>query len=347
MRLHGVLPGSRVGLLLPNSPPFVFAFFAVLHCGATAVHFSTLLAESELAVQLDDSGVELLITLDDAQLLGRCAGVLRASRLRRVIVCDLPDSLPFGRRLFASMAGGAERVSWQEDDLLLRWERLLGQPPVGGPAAVDPKRDPAVILYTPGTTGHPRGALLSHANLTANALQNRLWFTRAEPGQERVVAILPLFHAYGLTAVMLFAITLGAQLILVHRFESKGFPRMLRRTRPTVLAGVPTLFSALPELPGIRPDDFASLKVCVSGGDGLPEAVRERFQAFTGVPLTQGYGLTECAPVVTCGNPLAHRERPGSVGLPLPGTDVAIRDPAGTSLPMGEIGEICVRGGRR
>ncbi len=344
LRLHGVRPGSRVGLLLPNTPPFLFAFFAAIRCGATVVQLSTLLAESELAVELDDAEVELLITLDTDQLLGRFAGVLRASRLRRVVVCDLAAFLPLGRRLLASLRGGRGQVGWQEDDLLLRWDRLLGQPSDDRPAPVAPERDPAVILYTAGTTGQPRGALLSHANLTANALQNRLWFTLAEPGQERVVAILPFFHAYGLSAVMLFAIALGAQLILVHRFEPKGFPRMLRRTRPTYLAGVPTLFAALTELPGVQPDDFASLKLCVSGGDWLPEPVRERFEAFTGVPLTQGYGLTECAPVVACGNPLARRERPGSMGLPLPGTDVAIRGPAGEALPGGEIGEICVRG---
>ena len=344
LRLHGVAAGSRVGLLLPNAPPFVFAFFAVQHCGATAVQFSTLLAEHELAVQLDDSGVELLITLDSTQLLGRCAGVLRASRLRRVIVCDLADFLPLGKRLLATMLGRGERVAWQEDDLLLRWDRLHGERRDLGPAAIEPRRDAAAILYTAGTTGQPRGVLLSHANLSANAHQNRLWFTQAEPGQERVVAILPFFHAYGLTAVMLFAITLGAQLVLLHRFEPRGFPRMLRRTRPSFLAGVPTLFAALPDLPGSRPEDFASLKVCVSGGDALPEAVRQRFEAFAGVPLTQGYGLTECGPVVACGNPLAHRERPGSVGLPLPGTEVTVRDPAGGELPPGEIGEICVRG---
>ena len=209
-----------------------------------------------------------------------------------------------------------ERVAWQEDDLLLEWERLRGGAPEDRLAAVDPVRDAAVILYTAGTTGHPRGALLSHASLAANAMQNCLWFTAAEPGEEHIVAILPFFHAYGLTAVMLFAVTLGAELVLLPRFEPKGFLRMLRRTRPTFLAGVPSLFGALLNLPGVCAEDFGSLKVCVSGGDVLPTQVRERFEAFTGVPLAQGYGLTECSPVVTCGNPLAHRDRTGSVGLP-------------------------------
>ena len=344
MRLHGVGPGSRVGLLLPNVPCFVVALLAALRCGATAVNFSTLLAEHELAVELDDSGVEMLITLDAPQLLGRFAGVLRASRLRRVFVCSLDNALPLGPRLVRAWRGASEHVAWGEDDLFLGWRRLPTPAEGEPPPAIDPATAPAVILYTAGTSGQPRGAVISHAGLAANALQNRLWFPDADLGEERVVAILPLFHAYGLSAVLLFAITIGAELVLLPRFEPRGFLRMLRRTRPTVLAGVPTLFGALPELPGARAEDFASLKLCVSGGDALPAATRDRFVAFAGVPLTQGYGLTECAPVVACGQPLARCERPGSVGLPLPGTDVAIRDAAGMPLALGEVGEIHVRG---
>ncbi len=344
MRLHGIGPGSRVGLLLPNSPYYVVAFLAALRCGATVVHFSCLLAEFELAAQLDDSRVETLITLDVARLLGRCAGVLRASRLRRVIVCSLLDCLPFGKRLAAALLGRDDRVAWHEDELLFRWDRLRGSGPDGGTTAVDPTRDAAAIFYTAGTTGQPRAAVLSHASLAANATQLAMWFTAAEPGEERLVAVLPFFHAYGLTAVLLLGVMLGAEIVLLPRFEPKGFLRMLRRKRPTFLAGVPTLFAALPTLPGARPQDFASLRICVSGGDALPAGIRERFAAFTGVPLTQGYGLTECAPVVSCGNPLAHCDRSGSVGLPLPGTEVEIRDPEGIPLPCGAIGEICVRG---
>ena len=344
LRLHGVGPDSRVGLLLPNSPCFVVALLAALRCGATAVLFSTLLAEHELAVELDDSGVELLVTLDSPLLLGRFLGVLRASRLRRVAVCSLDSALPLGRRLLRAWRGPPEHVAWDEDDLLLRWGRLLARAEQGAAALVDPTRDPAVILYTAGTTGQPRGALISHAALAANVEQNRRWFVDGDPGEERVVGILPFFHAYGLSAVLLFAVAIGAELILLPRFDAKGFVRMLRRTRPTFLAGVPTLFGALPDLPGVAAEDFASLKVCVSGGDALPAATRDRFMALAGVALTEGYGLTECSPVVACGHPLAHRERPGSVGLPLPGTEIAIRDPDGQPVAAGGVGEILVRG---
>ena len=344
MRLHGIRQGSRVGLLLPNCPYFVVALLAAVRCGATVVNFSTLLAERQLAVQLKDSGTELLITLDIERLLGRCNGVLRASSLRRVIVCSLLDCLPLRKRLLAALRVQGERIRWEEDELLLGWDRLDIEGPACPRPALEPDRDPAAILYTAGTTGEPRGAVLSHANLTVNAEQNRLWFTGSEPGEERVVAILPFFHAYGLTAVFLFAVALGAELILLPRFDPKGFLRMLRRTRPTFLAGVPTLFGALIELSGARPDDFASLKICVSGGEALPDGLRRRFQEFSGVPLTQGYGLTECSPVVACGNPPAHRDRVGSVGLPLPGTDVAIRGEDGAPVANGGIGEIWVRG---
>ncbi len=344
MRLHGIGPGRRVGILLPNSPYYVITLFAALRCGATIVHFSTLLAEREIAVQLHDSGTEMLVTLDVPQLLDRCVGVFRASHLHHVFVCSLLAGMPVRKRLMARMRAEPACAPWRQDELLVPWEQLL----VGGPAPTleltDPAREPAAILYTAGTTGRPRGAVLSHRNLAANAEQNRLWFGAAEPGEERLVAILPFFHAFGLTAVLLFAVTIGAQLVLLPRFEPERFLRMLRRKRPTFLAGVPTLFNALLDLPGVQPQDFASLKVCVSGGEALATTLRQRFEGFTGVPLTQGYGLTECSPVVACGNPLQHLDRPGSVGLPLPGTDVAIRDAGGLPLAAGEVGEIWVRG---
>ena len=258
MRLHGIRQGSRVGLLLPNCPYFVVALLAAVRCGATVVNFSTLLAERQLAVQLEDSGTELLITLDIERLLGRCNGVLRASSLRRVIVCSLLDCLPLRKRLLAALRVQGERIRWEEDELLLGWDRLDIEGPACPRPALEPDRDPAAILYTAGTTGEPRGAVLSHANLTVNAEQNRLWFTGSEPGEERVVAILPFFHAYGLTAVFLFAVALGAELILLPRFDPKGFLRMLRRTRPTFLAGVPTLFGALIEL--VVPGPTTSLR---------------------------------------------------------------------------------------
>ena len=236
-------------------------------------------------------------------------------------------------------------MTWDEDDLLLRWDRLRGPPVAGQAMRVDPERDAAAILYTAGTTGQPRGALLSHANLAANAAQLTMWFTRADPGSERLVAVLPFFHAFGLSAVLLFGIALGAELVLLPRFEPKGFLRMLRRKQPTFLAAVPTLLATICELPGADAADFASLKVCVSGGDALPDQSSDTLRGADRGPADAG--LRPHRVRARC-----HLRQP-ACGLRPPRARSACRcrEPRSRSAAatnclwlVGQIGEICVRG---
>ena len=209
-----------------------------------------------------------------------------------------------------------------------------------------PLSDVAIIQYTGGTTGEPRGVMLSHQNVYANTCQIRAWFTRAEPGQERLLAIIPFSHSFGMTAVMNFATSLGGELVILPRFDLKQTLQAIERKRVTILVGVPTLFQAINQYPDIKRYDLSSLKICISGGDSLPRQVQSQFVELTGCALAEGYGLTECAPVVTCSNPLEGIDRPGSCGLPLPRTTVdivSLENPL-TVLPTGERGEICVSG---
>jgi long-chain acyl-CoA synthetase len=222
---------------------------------------------------------------------------------------------------------------------------LLAAPAV---AALNPagQDDTAVLQYTGGTTGAPKAVTLSHGNLFANARQISLWFTRAEPGAERIIAILPLTHSFGMTAIMNLALSLGGEMILLPRFKMRELLGAIERRRATMILGVPTLFHAINEYSRLSRHDLSSLKVAVSGGDSLPIPVQQRFEQLTGCPLAEGYGLSECGPVVACGNPLEGLARPGSCGLPLPGTVVEIvsLEDGVSVLPPDTIGEICVTG---
>jgi long-chain acyl-CoA synthetase len=210
---------------------------------------------------------------------------------------------------------------------------------------IDPHVDIAALQYTGGTTGVPKGVCLTHGNLCANAMQISAWFTGAEPGRERILAVLPFFHAFGMTAVMNLAIALGGELVMLPRFVVRQVLRSIERTRATLFLGVPTIFRAIADFQSVERYDLSSLKVCVSGGDTLPMELSERYEALTGCRLTEGYGLTECSPVVTC-NPFAGAGKRGSVGLPLARTSVEIvsLSDGRTPVPIGQRGEISVSG---
>lgn len=346
-RALGVGKGTRVGLFLPNCPYFVICFFAVLKAGGTVVTFNPLLAAEQLRQQVADSGSEILVTLNVKALYDKASPSLGRGTLRKLVVCRLHRALPLVKGLVFRLLKGRLTHSVPEDDRHLDFEDLVASPAVGAPpASVDPGRDIAVLLYTAGTTGPPKGVALTHRNLLANALQCRTWFTKAEPGRDRILAVLPFFHAFGLTGLMNVGLSLGAQLIILPRFEPKEVLRTIDRLRPTFFSVVPTILRALLDAPQASTTDFSSLKVCISGGDSLPLDLRSRFEQETGAPVTEGYGLSESGPVAACGNPLESRDKPGSVGLPLPGTTVEILsvDEPRTALPTGETGEVSLRG---
>ena len=338
--------GVKVGLFLPNCPYGVICYFAVLKAGGTVVNYNPLYAERELLRQIDDSETDIMVTLDLAQLYGKVASALAETRLRRIIVCRMGAALPLSKRVVFRITHRHELSNPRHDDQHLSFEDLITNDGAYEPVETAPLSDVAVIQYTGGTTGVPRGVMLSHQNIYANACQIRSWFTSAAPGRERMLAILPFFHSFGMTGVMHFAVSLGGELVVYPRFDPRETLRAIARKRITMLMGVPTLFQALNECPAVSRYDLSSLKIAISGGDVLPRSVQERFIQLSGCPLGEGYGLTECGPVATSSNPLEGIERPGSCGLPLPRTTVEIlstQDP-GLVLPPGELGEICVSG---
>ena len=344
-RRLGVQRNTSVALCLPNTPASVLSYFAVLQAGGTVVNLNPLAPERQLVWQLADAAAEIAVTVDLLPIHARIVGALDNTKLRHVVVCRMADMLPFPRNLAFRLREHAHLAKVPADERVhdfVTLTRLADQ------AAGQSERhaDIAVIQYTGGTTGEPKGAQLSHGNLCANVAQLRAWFTQAAPGNERLLGVLPFFHCFGMTAVMNFAVALGGELVILPRFRPAETLRVIEQRRITLLVGVPALFQALLNCPAAERTDFSSLKVCVSGGDALPMDLAQRFAALTGAPLAEGYGLTECSPVVTCSNPLEGIERPGSCGLPLPGTDVAIMapEPPHTVLPANEIGEICVRG---
>ncbi len=213
------------------------------------------------------------------------------------------------------------------------------------PIAVEPHKDLAVLQYTGGTTGLPKAAMLTHANLSANLEQLRRWFPALQEGQERMLAVLPLFHVFAMTVAMNFGLAAGAEILLHPRFELKRVLRTIQNMRITFFPGVPTLYTAIAASSDVTRYDLSSLKFCLSGGARLPLQTKRRFEKLAGCALVEGYGLSECSPVATC-NPVDNSNKPGSIGIPLPGTVVEIRSLADLSkvVPAGERGEICIRG---
>ncbi|HEX5080235.1 MAG TPA: long-chain fatty acid--CoA ligase, partial [Geminicoccaceae bacterium] len=339
----GVGPGTRVGLFLPNCPYFVICFFAVLKAGGTVVSYNPLYAEREIAHQIEDSETDLMVTLDLALLLPKLAPMLTRTRLKAIVVGRMADMLPYPKKLLFPLLKVRELAGVPDDGRHVWFDELIANG--GGVSAVpDAWRDVAVLQYTGGTTGVPKGAALTHRNLQVNAQQMVAWHPGVAPGAERVVALLPLFHVFGMTCAMNFALCVGAEIILLPRFDLVQLLRTIERRRATILPGVPTLFRAINHCRAVGRYDLSSLRLGVSGGAPLPLQVKERFEQLSGCPLVEGYGLTEC-PVVSC-NPIGGAGKPGSIGLPLPGTriEVVSLEDRRTPLGPGERGEICVRG---
>jgi long-chain acyl-CoA synthetase len=342
-RALGAGPGTRIGLCLPNGPHYVVAFFAALRCGATVVNFNPLYVAAELAAQAADSGTEIMVAPDLEPILGRVLGLLGDTPVRRVVACPFAAALPFPKSLLFRLAKrkAIGRIP-AGDPRVLRWDVLLDAGPVAQPTPRP--EDVAVLQYTGGTTGTPKGAMLTHANLAANLRQVMAWSPQCRPGEERMLAVLPFFHVFALTAVLGAAIGQGAELVMLPRFEPAMLIAALRRTRPTIFHGVPTLLKAVIDH-GATAADLASVKICISGGAPLPLEIKHAFEARSGCRVVEGYGLTEASPVCFC-NPVEGGEGEGSIGLPLPGIRAEIRalDDPSRVLPIGERGELCVAG---
>jgi len=345
LKALGVGPGTKVGLHLPNTPYSVICYFAALKAGATLVNYNPLYATPELARQIEDSETDVMVTLDTAALYDRLAPLVGHSRLKHVVVCRLAEALPFPRSWLYPWVMRHTLARIPKDGRHLFFARLVDNDGAIAAEPIDPHRSIALLQYTGGTTGLAKAAMLTHANLYANAQQCVRWFAPAPGGSRRIVGVLPLFHAFAMTVVMNWALCEGAEMILLPRFKTEDLLRTLSRKKPTSLAGVPTLFNAILNAPGRTKRDLGSLHYCVSGGAPLARELQDSFQKATGVRILEGYGLSECSPVVCC-KPLDGTAPEGSVGLPYPRTVVRIfsLDKPRHPLAPGETGEVCIAG---
>jgi long-chain acyl-CoA synthetase len=346
----GVRRRDRVALVLPNCPQHVIAFFAVLRLGAVVVQCNPVAGAAELHGQLVDSGATMVVCLD--RVAEKVLSVRDGTDVKTVVVTSLIESLSPAARgrlhlpLPASRARKARLVADLPDDpAVVRFRTLMRVGRTAEQAEIDPVEDVAVLQYTGGTSGEPKAAMLSHANLVANSYQMRLWLPDAVPGREVTLAVLPLFHVYGLTLCMLTTVLLASRLVLLPRFDLDAVFTVIDRERPTLFPGVPPIYQAVVDSPRARRHDLRSIRACISGAMKLPPDTQERFERITGGRLVEGYGMTEASPATHC-SPLSGHRKPGSVGLPLTSTLARIVDPDDSAVEMaiGEPGELVVKG---
>ncbi|MGA9082672.1 MAG: AMP-binding protein [Pseudolabrys sp.] len=338
--------GTRVALMMPNILQYPVSLFGALRAGYTVVNCNPLYTPRELEHQLKDSGAEAIVIL--ANFASTLAQVVARTAVKHVIVTQLGDMLGFPKRTAVNfVVRFIKRMvpTWHIPGAL-SFRSALRQAAGGEwkPADVRPD-DIAFLQYTGGTTGVPKGAMLSHGNMVANLQQAHAWLKSfLEEGRETIITPLPLYHVFALTANCLVFLKIGATNVLVtNPRDIPRFVKELARHPFTVITGVNTLYNALLNDPDFAKLDFSRLKLCLGGGTAIRESVAERWKQVTGRPLIEAYGLTETSPAVTV-NPLNLPEYNGSIGLPLPSTEIAIRDDQGHDLPVGEAGELCVRG---
>src|SRR5262245_13608721 len=344
----GVKKGTKVGLLMPNCPTFIVYYFATLKAGGTVVNYNPLYTFEELTFQARDSDTELMVTLDLKVLFDKVEALLRAGTLARAVVASFTALLPGTKSVLFKLFKGKELAHPERTAVKRNVIRDADVLAAGGklrPVPIDPSSDIAVLQYTGGTTGTPKGAMLTHANITVNCQQAAAWATNLKSGEERTLAALPFFHVFAMTAVMNFAVQEGAELVIMPRFVLNDAMKLIDKTRPTVMPGVPTMFNAILNHPKLAGFDLSSLKYCLSGGAPLPVELKAKFERLTGCKVVEAYGLSEASPGVTS-NPVEGPVKSGSIGQPLPGTIVSLRDLADPAreVPLGERGEICVKG---
>lgn len=341
----GVKKGVHVGLCLPNTPYYTICYFAILKAGGTVVNYNPLYVERELEHQIKDSDTRIMVTLNVTQIYPKVAALFDKTPLERIVVCPMQDILPKAMGLAFSVLKRSEIAEWPHDVRHVPFEQLIANKRAPLPVDIDPLNDIAVLQYTGGTTGVPKGAMLTHANLSANTHQVRRWFCGAEEGRESIVAVLPFFHVFAMTVVQNLGTALGAQLTLLPRFELDQFLKTIAKTRPSLMAGVPTIYGAVNNAPDLAKYDLSCLKYCISGGAPLPVEIKHRFEALTGSHLVEGYGLSESSPVATC-NPLGGVNKAGSIGIAVPGTRIELRSLNNPNelAPPGEKGEVCIIG---
>jgi long-chain acyl-CoA synthetase len=340
----GIKKGDKAGIFLPNCPLFVVAYYALMRIGAVVVNYNPLYAERELANMIEDSETDVIITADLEILFSKMAKMLHDTRLEKLVVASFTDMLPFPKNILFKLVKGKELANVPDNNKrIFRYADLIDNPGDYAPVDIDPENDIAIYQYTGGTTGEPKGAMLTHANLVANTVQAGTWLGPGI-GTDRMLGVIPFFHVFAMTVVMNIGVKWAMEIIALPRFELEGTLKLINDKKPTVFPAVPAIFNGINNYKNLAKYDLKSLDACISGGAPLPVEVKKKFEEKTGAILTEGYGLTESAPVLCC-NPRHGVNKPGSIGMPLPGTVVEIIDPeTGKHCAPGERGELCARG---
>jgi len=347
----GAEAGDRLAIHLPNSPQLLICLYGALKAGLIVTRMNPIYESRELTYQLKDSGARLMVTLSQQEILEKALASAAEAHLHHLVVTNIKDFFPTAlRTLFTMFKEKKEghRASLDPSHGQLWLKDLLKGRPVSRPdVPVDP-RDTAILQYTGGTTGLPKGAELTHQNLVANLTQARAWIYDLTEAGENIFMVLPLFHVYALTVCNL-AISLAARITLLPRFDLKEVLKAIEEQKPTIFPGIPAMYAAINhslsrDADGSRKANISSIRICVSGSDKLPGDVKEEFERLSGGTLVEGYGLTEASPV-THVNPIDGNDRLGSIGLPLPDTEVRIVDlESGRDVEPGAVGELLVRG---
>ena len=341
----GIKKGDKFSILLPNCPQFVIAYFAAHKIGAINVNTNPLYVERELMYQLNDSGSETILCLD--LFYPKVKNIKDKTELKNIIVTSIKDYLPFPLNLLYPIKQRREGhvVKIEKEPGVYLFKDLLNKYPPSPPEVETSPEEIALLQYTGGTTGISKGCILTHKNLIANTLQCESWFVDAIEGKEIVLSALPFFHVFGMTVVMLYSVQSGYNMVLMPKFEVESALKLIKKHKPTIFPGVPTIYAAINNYPNVEDYDLSSIKYCISGAAPLPVEVCKRFEELTGAKLVEGYGLSETSPVTHC-NPFEGLRKIGSIGIPFPDTDCRIMEleKGGKEMSVGEVGELAISG---
>ncbi|MER2089139.1 MAG: AMP-binding protein [Sporosarcina sp.] len=343
----GIGKGDRVAIMLPNCPQGAIAYYGILFAGAIVVQTNPLYTEREVAYQMVDSGAKAIISLDI--LYPRISKVVKDTALEHVIITGIKDYLPFPKNLIYPFIQKKEhgiKVKVEHrgmNHLFTEIMKIAKSDPID--YEFDYDEDVALLQYTGGTTGPPKGVMLTHANLISNVKMCDEWLYKCKKGEEVVMGILPFFHVYGMTTVLVLSVMQGNKMVLIPKFDFETALKSIDKQKPTLFPGAPTIYIGLLNHPDLAKYDLSSIKACISGSAALPVEIQEKFEGITGGKLVEGYGLTETSPVTHANFVWSEERIKGSVGVPWPDTDSCILGPDSSEpLKNGEIGEIAVKG---
>ncbi|CAG1773178.1 hypothetical protein BAC2_03684, partial [uncultured bacterium] len=334
----GIGRGARVVLLLPNIPQMIVGYYGTMKAGAAVVLTPPVIEPEELVRQIKGADASVLVTL--STWAGLAKQIQNGTGIPHVVLTDPADYLALPKFLISRWRNRGFKIPNS-----LRWNRWLAQQDRKSPTVDVLPEELAVIMFTGGTTAQSKGVMLSHRNLVANALQTRHWLPNAEEGRERFLCVVPFFHSYGMTTALNVPVAVGAAMILKPQFQVLDVLKSIKKYKPTIFPGSPSMYVAINNFRGVRKYGISSIKACISGSAPLPVEVQEAFEKLTKGKLVEGYGLTEASPV-THANPMGKNRKVGTIGVPLPSTQAAVVDLKTSSREVepGQIGELAIRG---